>query len=230
MIYHLTFVEFCLTVAISNQFDIMKSCKFTLIRWSNHFHYSGGSTCDGSSGLSCLLTGKVGGIGIVQVGSYKAFNELSLLGLTPSTSTKWCDVAEFFSYLSFITILLHKNNNYPRQNRKTTHCSYPLGLSWLLVWDVRERRYMLPSTSNGLINMKSTSGMLCARMFTATSVWRKCLWKCVLLWVLHNSFAKIVQDLTVPNDKRSHAPTAIWERHGFNMWSNFKCPTALKIK
>lgn len=107
-----------------------------------------------------------------------------------------------------------------------------LGCQAVLCWCCRLENagYMLPSTSNRLINMKSTSGMLCGRMFTATSVWRKCLWRCVFLLVLHNSFAKKGQELTVPNDKRSHTPTAIWERHGFNMWSNFKCPTALKIK
>ena len=222
MIYHLTFVEFCLTLMISNQFDIMKSYKFTLIRWSNHFHYSGGSTCDGSSGLFCLLTWKVGGIGIVPVGSYKAFTELPLLGLAPSTSTKWCDVAEFQSYLLSNTILLHKNNSSPLQNRKrdslflSSRAELPfregisiqkqafLGCQAVLCWCCRLENagYMLPSTSNRLINMKSTSGMLCGRMFTATSVWRKCLWRCVFLSVLHNSFAK----------KRARTYCAKWQK------------------
>ena len=222
MIYHLTFVEFCLTLMISNQFDIMKSYKFTLIRWSNHFHYSGGSTCDGSSGLFCLLTWKVGGIGIVPVGSYKAFTELPLLGLAPSTSTKWCDVAEFLSYLLSNTILLHKNNSSPLQNRKrdslflSSRAELPfregisiqkqafLGCQAVLCWCCRLENagYMLPSTSNRLINMKSTSGMLCGRMFTATSVWRKCLWRCVFLSVLHNSFAK----------KRARTYCAKWQK------------------
>ena len=71
----------------------------------------------------------------------------------------------------------------------------------LLVLQVGERsKNMLPSTSNlqslaeeekpGKGYMKSTSGMPCGRMFTAKSVSHPCLWRCVFLWVLHNSFAK----------------------------------------
>ena len=136
------------------------------------------------------------------------------MGLAPSTSTKWC------TECLVVIILHKNNSSPLQNRKRDSlflssrgELDFREGISinklafwgWhaLLCWCCRlenAAKTCYPSTSNlqslaeeekpGKGYMKSTSGMLCGRMFTAKSVSHPCLWRCVFLWVLHNSFAK----------------------------------------